>query len=95
MAVGPGSRSPDHSQYKGMVIKTREHQSRKQRFQGPCLCAIAHTLYINYVTDTFLLVSSSVSGKQLLCFVQGQDQNRNEQKHSTKNFAGFHNHILL
>ena len=55
----------------------------------------AQSLIHYYVTDTFLLVSSSVSGKQLLCFVQGQDQNRNEQKHSTKNFVGFHNHILL
>ena len=34
----------------------------------------AHTLYMGYVTNTFLLVSSSVRSKQLLCFVQGQDQ---------------------
>ena len=32
----------------------------------------AHTLCMNYVTNTFLLVSSSVPIKQLLCFVQGQ-----------------------
>ena len=31
-----------------------------------------HTLCMNYVTNTFLLVSSSVQSKQLLCFVQGQ-----------------------
>ena len=31
-----------------------------------------HTLCMNYVTNTFLLVSSSVRSKQLLCFVQGQ-----------------------
>ena len=34
----------------------------------------AHTLCKNYVTNTFLLVSSSVRSKQLLCFVQGQGQ---------------------
>ena len=33
-----------------------------------------HTLYMSYVTNTFLLVSSSVWSKQLLCFVQGQGQ---------------------
>ena len=33
-----------------------------------------HTLCMNYVTNTFLLVSSSVWSKQLLCFVQGQGQ---------------------
>ena len=31
----------------------------------------APTLCMNYVTNTFLLVSSSVSSKQLLCFVHG------------------------
>ena len=52
----------------------------------------AHTLIcMNYVTNTFLLVSSSVPSKQLLFFVQGQGQKR-EQKHTTKNFVGFHNH---
>ena len=29
---------------------------------------------MNYVTNTFLLVCSSVRSKQLLCFVQGQGQ---------------------
>ena len=36
----------------------------------------AHTLCMNYVTNTFLMVSSSVRSKQLLCFVQGQDLKR-------------------
>ena len=31
-----------------------------------------HTLCMNYVTNTFLLVSSSVQSKQLLCFVHRQ-----------------------
>ena len=54
----------------------------------------AHTLSMNYVINTFLLVSSSVRSKQLLCFVHGQDQKR-EQKHTTKNFVEFHNHFPL
>ena len=50
----------------------------------------AHTLSMNYVTSTFLLASSSVRSKQLLCFVHGQGQ-KSEEKHTTKNFVGFHN----
>ena len=53
-----------------------------------------HTLCMNYVTNTFLLVSSSVRSTQLLCFVHGQGQ-KSEQKHTTKNFVGFHNHSPL
>ena len=49
---------------------------------------------MNYVTNTSLLVSSSVRSKQLLCFVHCQGQKR-EQKHTTKNFAEFHNHSPL
>ena len=47
-----------------------------------------------YVTNTFLLVSSSVRSKQLLCFVHRQGLKR-EQKHTTKNFVEFHNHSPL
>ena len=54
----------------------------------------AHTLCMNYVTNTFLLVSSSVRSKQLLCFVHGQGQKR-EQKPTTKKVVGFHNHSPL
>ena len=54
----------------------------------------AHTLCMNYVTNTFLLVRNSVRSKQLLCFVQGQGQ-KSDQKHTTKNFDEFHNHFLL
>ena len=53
-----------------------------------------HTLCMNYETNTLLLVSSSVRSKQLLCFVHGQGQKR-EQKHTTKSFDKFHNHSLL
>ena len=54
----------------------------------------SHTPCMNYVTNTFLLVSSSVRSKQLLCFVQGQGQ-KTEQKHTTKNFDEFHNQSPL
>ena len=47
----------------------------------------AHTLWLNYVTDMFLLVSYS-GGTQNL-FVHGQGQ-KSEQKHGTKNFAGLY-----
>ena len=53
------------------------------------LLFFAHTLCIHYATKTFLLVS-----KQLLCFVHRQDQKR-EQKHTTKKFVAFHNHSAL
>ena len=46
------------------------------------------------VTNTFLLVRSSVRSKQLLCFVHGHCQ-KSEQKPATKNFVGFHNHFPL
>ena len=49
---------------------------------------------MTYVTNTFLLVSSSVRSKQLLCFVQGQGQ-KSEQKHTIKDFVGFLNHSPL
>ena len=38
----------------------------------------AHTLCMSYVTNTFLLVSSSVRSKPLLCFVQGQGLKRRQ-----------------
>ena len=46
---------------------------------------------MNYVTNTFLLVSSSARSKQLLCFVHRRGQKR-VQKHTTKNFVEFHDH---
>ena len=54
----------------------------------------AYTLCMKYITNTILLASSSVQSKQLLCFVHGQGQKR-EQKHTTKKFVGFHNHSPL
>jgi len=45
---------------------------------------------MNYVTNMFLLVRSSVSSKQLLCFVHGQGQKR-EQRQLLEKFDRFHN----
>ena len=39
------------------------------------LLLCAHTLCVNYITKTFLLVSSSVYGEQL-CLLHGQDQKK-------------------
>ena len=65
---------------------------RSMAVQNLLFCV--HTLCTSYVTNTFLLVSSSVRSNQLLCFVQGQGQ-KSEQKPTTKNFVGFHNHSPL
>jgi len=60
----------------------------------PCTIFCAHALCMNYITKMFLLVSSSVSSTQQLCFVQVQGQKR-EQKHTTKNFVEYYNNPLL
>ena len=83
-------------------MKPGKHQRSKQRCQDLCwkvhdraksfFCT--HTLCMNYVTKTFLLVSYSVSSIQQLCFAHGQGQKR-EQKHTAKNFVEFHNNPLL
>ena len=54
----------------------------------------ADTQCMSYVTNTFMLVSSSVWSKQLLCFVHDQGQ-KSEQKPTTKNFVAFHSHSPL
>ena len=85
-----------------MVIKAGKHQRSKQRFQDLCrkvhdraqsFVFRSYTMH-DYVTETFLLVSSLVSSKQQLCIVHGQDR-KTEQKNTAKNFAGFHNHSPL
>jgi len=76
-------------------MKPDKHQKSKQRCQDLCwkvyICAqsffCAYTLCMNYVINMFLLVSSLVSSKQLLCFVHGQGQKR-EQRHK-RNLTGF------
>ena len=52
------------------------------------LLFFAHTLCMNYVTETFLLVSSSVCSKQQLCIVHGQDR-KTEQKIQQRALSGF------
>ena len=54
----------------------------------------AHTRRMSYVTNPFLLVTSSVRSKQAFCFVHGHGQ-KSEQKPKTENFVGFHNHSPL
>ena len=43
------------------------------------LLFFAHTLCMDYVTETFLLVSSSVSSQQQLCIVHGQNRKSNKK----------------
>ena len=69
-------------------------QTSKEQTKMPRFMFCPHTLCMNYVANTFLLVSSSVWSKQLLCFVPGQGQ-KSEQKHTRKNFVEFHKHSPL
>ena len=55
---------------KGANKDAKIHVGRSTTLQNLLFCY--HTLCMNYVTNTFLLVSSSVRSKQLLCFVHGQ-----------------------
>ena len=87
---------------KGNGFEARQHQRSKQRCQdlywkvhdpAQSFVLLSYTMH-ELRNNTFLLVSSSVRSKQLLCCVQGQGQKR-EQKHTTKNLVGFHNHFPL
>ena len=76
-------------------MKPGKHQKTKQRRQD--LSCKVHdlaqsSLCKNYVTNAILLVSSTLRSKQLLYFVHGQGQKK-EQKHTTKKFVEFHNHF--
>ena len=87
---GTGYEAPGN--IKGANKDAKIYVGRSTTLHNLLFCA--HTLCMNYVTNTFLLVSSSVRRKQLWCFVQVQCQKR-EQKHTTKNFVGLHNHSPL
>lgn len=82
-----------------MVMKPGEHK-RSKSFGCPSyverynLLFCTHTLYINNVTKTLLLASSSVRSRQVLCLVHGQGS-KSEQKPTTKKFVGFHNQFPL
>ena len=84
---GDWLRSP--ANIKGANKDAKIYVGRSTTLHNLLFCA--HTLCMNYVTNTFLLVSSTVRSKQLLCVVLGQVQKR-EQKHTTKNIDDFHNH---
>ena len=81
-------------------MKPGKHQRSKQRCQDlgwkvhDRAQSFVLALYIMHELRKFLLVSSSVQSKQLLCFVHGQGQ-KSEQKPTTKNFVGFHNNSPL
>ena len=77
---------------KGANKNAKIYVGRSTTLHNLLFCA--HTLCMNYVANTFLLASSSVRSKQLLCFVQGQGQ-KSEQKHTTKSIDEFHNHSPL
>ena len=75
-------------------MKPGIHQRSKQICQD-LYCAqsfvlLSYTMH-GYVTNRFLLLSSSERSKQLLCVVHGQGQ-KSDQKHTTKNFVELHNH---
>ena len=54
------------------------------------LSFFVHTLCKNYVTETFPLVSSSVSSMQLLCFVHGQKAKKEKKKNmQQRTLSGF------
>ena len=85
-----------------MVIKASKHKGTNKDFKIYVrrsmtvhnLLFFARTLCMSYVTETFLLVSFSVSSKQQSFFVHRQHR-KPEQKNITKNFVGFHNHSPL
>ena len=86
-----------------LVMKPGKHQRSKQRRQDLCwkirdsaqsFVLLSYIMH-DYVTNTFLLVSSSVRSKQLLCFVQGSKPKKRTKTGTTKKFAGFHNHSAL
>ena len=79
--------------------QTSKEQTKLPRFMLECpwlwtIFCFELINYMSYITKMFLLVSSSVSSKHLLCLVLGQGQ-KTEQKHTTKNFVNFHSHFFL
>ena len=53
--------------------------ARTQSFVCLFVCFLPSPLHMNYGTITFLLISSSVSSKQKLCFVNGLGQQINKK----------------
>jgi len=82
------------------VIKPGKFYRRRKRCQDLCwkvheraqTFSVLRSYAIHELrSHTFLLVSSSVRSKQLLCFVRSQGQKR-QQKHTTKTFPELHSH---
>jgi len=78
-------------------MKPGQHQGSKQRRQDLCwkihdraqsFVLHSYTMHelVNYVTKTFLLVSSSVSSKQLLCLNLSSFCARSRPKQRTKTY---------
>ena len=76
-------------------MKPGKHQKSKQRRQDLCwkvvhnLLFCVHTLCMSNVSKTFLLVSSSVSSKQLycvLCTVKAKKENKNLEQRTLSIF---------
>ena len=88
-------------------MKLGKHQKSKQRCQDfYCgrsttvhnLLFCAHTLCMNYVTNTFLIYwlvpQCLVNNYCVLCTVKAKKE-REKKKHATKTFDKFHNHARL
>ena len=81
-----------------MLRKPGKHQRGKQRCQD--LGCKVHDRAKPFVLRSYTIHdlrnqhNFSVRSKQVLCFLHGQGQ-KSEQKHTTKNFVGFHNHSPL
>ena len=82
--------------------QTSKEQTKMPRFRldGTRPCTIfsvfcAHTrALVHELRNKHVSIGPIVLSKQLLCFVHGLGQ-KSEQKPTTKNFVGFHNHSLL
>ena len=96
----PGVSSLNHSYYKELVRKPGKLQRNKQRSKDLCwkvhdpaqsslnLLFCTHTLWPNYVTVTFLLVSSSGANYDLLCLcrVMAKKANKNIEQRILPSF---------
>lgn len=86
MAVEPGTK------LKGATKDITSYGEKSTNMHNLWFCA--HTLFMNNVTNTFLLPSSSVRNKKLLCSESDKGQ-KSEQNILTKSFVGPHNQYPL
>ena len=87
-----------HSYYKELVSKTKEiskepkkdehiYVGRSTTLHNLLFCA--HTFWLNYITVTFLLVSSSGTNHDQLGLCRVMAKRASEQKHRTRNLPNF------